>query len=57
MNDTMLMFMKWMMTGGEAVTSVMFGAPRAFALFDRNSVSVAAKGIDYIPEFFNDELP
>ena len=53
-DDTMLMTMKWLMAGGEAILKIVPGAPHAFVLFDRTKVSVAALGISHMLEFLKD---
>lgn len=55
-DDSMLMTMKWMMAGGQAVLKIVPGAPHAFVLFDKNTSSVAAVGIGHMLEFLNDRL-
>ena len=55
-DDRMLMSMKLMMAGGDAMLKIVPGAPHAFVLFYKNSVSVAAVGIGHMLEFLNDRL-
>ena len=55
-DDTMLMTMKWIMAGGEAVLKVVPGAAHAFVLFDKNKSSVAALGVGYMLHFLQERL-
>jgi acetyl esterase/lipase len=54
LDDTLLMSMKWMIAGGEAVVKIFSGAPHAFTVFP--GVKVAEDAAEVITEFVREKL-
>ncbi|KAI9844357.1 MAG: hypothetical protein M1837_005661 [Sclerophora amabilis] len=56
LDDTLMMGIKWLSSGGEAVVKIMPGAPHGFTLFETSQVGVSAEAAVVVKEWLGERL-